>query len=140
MLVTIECEGSVEQGFSVRLRIGEEGRSPSTEVSGRLPPAPDLNGLYLIWQSAYRQLGDSFRIDAADNQVTNVSFRDRCTQTAQDLVDRFNQWLGGASLRTLREQLVSEVAKKEPLRIILKTKDGLLRRLPWHTWDVLEKH
>ena len=32
-------DGDFERGFSVTLQIGEEGKHPSVEIRGRLPPA-----------------------------------------------------------------------------------------------------
>jgi hypothetical protein len=33
--------GSLEQGFSILLQIGEENARPAIELTGHLPPAPD---------------------------------------------------------------------------------------------------
>lgn len=50
--------GSFEQGFSVILRIREDGATadPGIQVVGQLPPALNILELFKQWQSAYRQM------------------------------------------------------------------------------------
>jgi hypothetical protein len=41
-------DGNFEQGFSVTLQIGEDGDRPSTEITGKLPPAPKFPNIIAV--------------------------------------------------------------------------------------------
>ncbi|MCL1472876.1 hypothetical protein [Argonema antarcticum] len=56
-------EGSFEQGFPAILQIGVEGARPSTEISGKLPPAIKIPEQYDEWRSSYRNLGLRLRLE-----------------------------------------------------------------------------
>ena len=57
LVVLTVAEGDIGDGFPVMLQIGEEGKSPSIEVSGKLPPTPQIIENYSQWRLAYRSLG-----------------------------------------------------------------------------------
>lgn len=86
-------EGSFEQGFPVTLQIGEEGKLPNAEITGRLPPTPDIPQYYSVWATSYRHLGSRYRLEASRGQVTNVSKVESCCNAASVLRDRLNLWL-----------------------------------------------
>jgi hypothetical protein len=55
-------DGDFNQGFSVTLQIGEEGKSAYTEISGKLPPTtPRINLIYNDWRVRYCALGGQKR-------------------------------------------------------------------------------
>lgn len=133
--------GTFETGFTIKLKLGAEQQRPRLEVSGSLPAALDLPQLYQNWQAAYRQMGEpTLRIHFPEAQITNVSIRDHCDRAATVLKQRLNDWLSHEQLRKLRERLLLEVPKSEPIRVILQTSDPMLRRLPWLVWDLLEEY
>lgn len=131
-------EGNFETGFPVTLQIGNDGQPPAIEITGRLPPSPDLPQLYEQWQSIYLQLG-GMRLNIPAAQVTNVSILEECENAAQPLIITLKNWLNQASVRDLREHILEEVKRDEPVRIILQTNDLNLQRLPWHLWDLFER-
>ncbi|MBL1177978.1 ABC transporter substrate-binding protein [Pantanalinema sp. GBBB05] len=133
--------GTFETGFTIKLKLGAEQQRPRLEISGSLPPAIDLPQLYHHWQAAYRQMGaPTLRIQFPEAQITNVSIRDHCDQAAAAFKQRFNDWLSHEQLRKLRERLLLEIPKSEPIRVILQTSDPMLRRLPWQIWDLFEEY
>ncbi|MGB3654989.1 MAG: sensor protein Chase2, partial [Rivularia sp. (in: cyanobacteria)] len=70
-------EGSFEQGFPVRLGIGEDGGPTFHKEKVTLPPAPDIPRLYQEWRDRYRELGETIRqIDVSDAQITHVTVID----------------------------------------------------------------
>ncbi|MCJ8279055.1 MAG: pentapeptide repeat-containing protein [Rivularia sp. ALOHA_DT_140] len=76
-------QGDLQNGFSVSLRIANEGNHPFFESRGKLPPAMELNEYYKQWKIYYAQsLGLNFRLDIPDTQITNISkwdyFHDCC--------------------------------------------------------------
>ncbi|MBE9037115.1 CHASE2 domain-containing protein [aff. Roholtiella sp. LEGE 12411] len=133
-------EGSFEQGFAVTLQIGEEYERPSTEITGKLPPSPEMPLYYSHWQSSYRHLGNRYRLHADQVQVTNVSMIQDCENTAHILRARFNTWLRAEEFRSLREKWLEKLLPTEEVRVILQTENSQLQLLPWHLWDLLERY
>ncbi|PAX52928.1 CHASE2 domain-containing protein [Brunnivagina elsteri] len=132
--------GSFEQGFQVTLQIATEGELPSVEIVGRLPEAIKLPIYYQHWQCSYQRLGNAFRLSADKVQVTNVSITEDCQETARTLRSQFNSWLRSESFLPLREKWLERLALTDEVRVILQTEDNLLQRLPWHSWDLLERY
>ncbi|MEO0376085.1 MAG: CHASE2 domain-containing protein, partial [Cyanobacteria bacterium P01_A01_bin.17] len=133
-------QGSFEQGFMLTLQVGLEGSRPSTEIAGSLPPAEHLRQHYQAWQSVYWQLGVPSRIEPVTDQVTNVSRLKDCLQAAAVLRQSMNDWLCVAVFRPIREKLLEQLSPCDRIRILLQTDDLQLQKLPWHTWDLLERY
>ncbi|MBD0266615.1 MAG: CHAT domain-containing protein, partial [Tolypothrix sp. Co-bin9] len=133
-------EGSFEQGFPVTLQIGEEGKHPSLEITGKLPSTPEIPQFYTGWATSYRCLGLRSRLEASKAQVTNVSKLENCYNAARILGDRLNAWLHSDSFRLIREKLLEQLMPSEEIRLIIQTENSLLRRLPWHLWDLCDRY
>lgn len=140
VILKLAGNGNLEQGFSVTLQIGEDGRSPSLEITGRLPSAPEIPQCYSDWARAYRQLGLRGRLEASRVQVTNVSKNEMCFYAAQELGERLNTWLNSECFRSLREKLLEKLIPGEEIRLIIQTENIWLRRLPWHLWDLCNRY
>jgi len=133
-------EGNFEQGFPVTLQISEEGKLPYIDHQGRLPQVPELPELYRQWQQKYYGLESMRRIiKVPPVQITNVSNED-CQNAAKALENCVKEWFAHSSLLILRGYVVEEVGRNESARIIFQTQDELLRKLPWHLWDLFERH
>ena len=63
-LVVLKLDGNLNAGVRVTLEIGEEGFRPTTEISGHLPPNPDIAKAIDQWQSTYSSLWKFTRIKA----------------------------------------------------------------------------
>ncbi len=133
-------DGSFDVGFTVTLQISTEGGLPDIEIMGRLPKAPQLFMYYNHWRSSYQRLGNAFRLSADKVQVTNVSITADCQTTAQILRANFNLWLQSDSFRPLREKWLEYLDITDNIRVILQTENSKLLRLPWHSWDLLERY
>jgi len=133
-------DASFNQGFAVTLQIGEESDRPTTEITGRLPPCPEMPLYYTRWQSSYRQTGNSYRLDAEKIQVTNVSITQSCQELAHVLQARFNTWLRAEEFRPLREKWLEKLLPTDEVRVILQTDNSQLQRLPWHLWELLDRY
>lgn len=133
-------DGSFDVGFTVTLQIGTEGTLPDIGIMGRLPAAPQLLMYYNHWRSNYQRLGSAFRLSADKVQVTNVSITADCQTTAKILRANFNSWLQSDSFRPLREKWLERLDSTDNIRVILQTEDSKLLRLPWHSWDLLERY
>ncbi len=133
-------DGNFEQeGFSVTLQIGDEGKHHDTEIIGKLPSAPELPELYDDWQFSYRRLGLPVRLEAPSADVTNIATIANCQEAAEILTDSFNQWLNSEPFRPVKETFLRKLKPSDKIRIILQTENSLLRRLPWHLWELVAK-
>lgn len=141
-LVVLKLDGDLEQqGFRVTLEIGLEGDRPSLEQMAMLPPDPALVLLLDQWQQAYRSLGIPGRIIPQEIIYGgSVNWQESCQQTARALRDRFNWWLDAEEFRRVDRCLRENLNLHEPVRMMVRTQDWNVRRLPWHLWNFLEHY
>lgn len=135
-LVTLKLDGDFEEGFRVTLQIGSEGERPETELTGRLPAAPNLVSHYHEWRSNYRSLGSSLRAI----KIKRVAIGGSIEKHSQGLCDRLNRWLKSELFSPLREKWLEKVGTTEEIRVLIRTKNPQLRQLPWHQWEFLERY
>ncbi|WP_229423923.1 CHASE2 domain-containing protein [Moorena producens] len=133
-------DGCFDKGFPVTLQIWEEGKRPLLEITGRLPPAPEILQSCQSWTTSYHSLGLRSRLEASVVQVTNVSKLERCYNAAQVLGDRLNAWLSSEPFRPIKEKLLEQLSPSDEIRLIIQTENSCLRRLPWHLWDFWERY
>ena len=143
-------EGSFEEGFKVTVqvweiiqprfsRLGIPQHRFHYQIDGWLPPAPQVYYDYKTWQDVYRRLGTIQRITIPPAQITNVSSVQECETAADALKTSLNDWLNRSSVRTIERQLPRALDEAQPVRFIFKTRNPLLRRLPWHLWSFIEE-
>ncbi|WP_424097429.1 CHASE2 domain-containing protein [Moorena producens] len=135
-LVTLKLDGDFEEGFRVTLEIGSEGERPETELTGRLPAAPNIVTHYHEWRSSYRSLGSSLR----EIKIKRVAIGGSINNHSQGLCDRLNRWLKSELFSPLREKWLEKVGITEEVRVLIRTKNPQLRQLPWHQWEFLERY
>ena len=130
-------EGNFDRGFPVvTLRIADEGKSPSTEVFAKLPPAPQIPEYYQRWQRDFRA-----RIRARIKAISAHTFTaNSLHQLSQDLKISINSWLSSAPFQPIRETLLKSLNPDEEVRFIIQSSDMQLRRLPWHLWNFFESY
>jgi len=133
-------EGTLAEGFSAILQLGDEGKSAVLELPARLPPAPALEAQFQQWQAAYRQqdsLCSSSRIMAVETGLaTNVAIAQDCNSAAEKLGALLNEWLCAASFRPIRDKLLERLNPHETTQLVLQTQDAVVQRLPWHLWEM----
>ncbi|MCC5663633.1 CHASE2 domain-containing protein [Nostoc sp. CHAB 5784] len=138
-LVVLKLDGDLELGVRVMLEIGEDGKRPSIETSGHLPPNLKIAKAIDEWQSTYCSLGNS-RIKAKkiiyDGSITQR--RDDCQNKACELRSHLNHWLNSASFWRIREKWLKHLMPNEELRVLIRTASMQLQKLPWHVWDLIE--
>ena len=110
--------GSLDEGFSVILQIGDSGDRISYQTLGKLPPAPKIKRYYQKWQTIYRgcgqrtrRLATSSRIEFPDGQVTNVSVENDCDRASENLRKILNSWLRIESFRPVREGILENLKR-----------------------------
>ena len=142
-LILLKFErGNFQDGFEVTLRMSEDSGdnlSWLTEISGQFPPSPNIPELYQQWYSDYETL-DKLRISVKKGHVGHTDdIPKQCAKSAKDFKNAFKNWLfsENRAFQQLREKIQAEVNPQEILRIIIQTEDALLRKLPWHEWDLV---
>ncbi|WP_249070885.1 CHASE2 domain-containing protein [Argonema antarcticum] len=142
-LVVLKLDGDLERnGFRVSLEIGWESRRPEIEIAGQLPPDPDLLVCLERWQQNYRSVGAPYRIKP--KKITydgSVNKRiEQCHQSAQELRLRLSAWLDSEDFRPIDRRLREELSREEAIRLLIRTEDSHLQKLPWHLWDFFERY
>lgn len=142
-LVVIKLEGDFHrQGFGVTLEIGTEGDRPSIELPGKLPPAPDLAIRLQQWEAKYRNL-DTLRGLKPKQIIYNGSMVQRvqeCRDAAKILSDCFQDWIESKDFLPLDKTLREELNRTEIVRVLIRSNQSLVQKLPWHLWDFFERY
>lgn len=145
-LVVLKFIGDFQQGFQVMLEIGNEGDRPSIDLLGALPPNPELALHLFQWQQLYRSLSVSSLSVNSRIQPQEIIYGgsvnrlEDCRQSATELQHRMACWLESSSFRRLDQRLRESLSLHEPIRVLIRTQDPQLRRLPWHLWDFIERY
>ncbi|MEH2247997.1 CHASE2 domain-containing protein [Nostoc sp.] len=133
-------EGNFEQGFPVTLQIGDENARPTVEITGALPPNPEIPRDYYRWQSIYRNLRLPSRPIGLPKEHNQAPTLEDCQQVTEEFKVCFNTWLASDSFRPIREKWLEKLMFADNIRVLLQTKDLQLQKLPWHLWDLLERY
>jgi CHASE2 domain-containing sensor protein len=133
-------EGNFDRGFPCTLQIGEEKARPMLEITGKLPPSPEMPSYYNRWQSCYYRLGNRTRLEAISIEVRNVSLKEKCLKAARELRSQFNTWLNADRFQPIRDKWLERLDPDEEIRVILQTESHELQQLPWHLWEILDRY
>ncbi|BAZ13213.1 WD-repeat protein [Calothrix sp. NIES-4071] len=142
-LVVLKFEGNFGEGFGVGLEISEDGERPFVEVDDSqlgLPAIESLPNVYQEWRRSYRSL-DGYRIKPKKEQISNVKFvslRQECDKLTGIVKDDFKLWLQADSFRAIKEQCLAVLSPSDEVRVIIRSVEPQLRKLPWHLWDLFE--
>lgn len=145
-LVVLKFNGDLQHGFQVELEIGRDGARPSTELVGKLPPNPELAQRLSQWQQVYRSLNrDPLSVNSRiqPQQIVyggSVNRIEDCRKSALQLQQQMVSWLESPSFLRLDRRLREALSKNESIRVLIRTQDPQLRRLPWHLWDFIERY
>ncbi|MCC5665600.1 ABC transporter substrate-binding protein [Nostoc sp. CHAB 5784] len=135
--------GSFVDGFSVSLQILEDGQIiQEHDDLPAIPAAPEIPQLYQEWQNI--SLEGSRQLQAVPGQVTNVANLENWRQRTQRLEDYCREWFQDRAFSSLRDRIRANTRVRTdqsvPIIIRCPTQDQnqneLLRRLPWHVWDL----
>ena len=143
-------EGNFQQGFKVTVSITKEGEPShrTRTIVGKLPPSRDekhsvansqgIPESYQRWQSDYFNL-QTFRARGKSKAVSSEQLLEKSRQSAADFLATFKTWLSSADkdFIAFREVLSREFGDKQTEhQVIIQTDDALLKKLPWHEWDL----
>ncbi|NJM71040.1 MAG: CHASE2 domain-containing protein [Scytonema sp. RU_4_4] len=142
-LVVLKMNGDLEhQGFRVTLEIGSDCAPPEIEISGKLPPYPDLATYLCQWQHKYRSLGMPSRIKPQEiiydgSITTRIS---ECRQKAKVLINCLQRWFDSQEFRCINNTLREELKRNEAIRVLIRTDNLELQTIPWHLWDFFDRY
>ncbi|MGF1479096.1 MAG: CHASE2 domain-containing protein [Cyanophyceae cyanobacterium] len=123
------------------LEIGLEGKRAQTEITGFLPPDPQLVICLEQWRQQYRSLGMPYRIKPKEIIYEGgINLFAECYQAAAQLSERFNRWLLSSSFTTVDRRLREELNRAEAIRMLIRSEDRQVSRLPWSQWDFFERY
>ena len=143
-LVVLKLDGDFNQGFSVSLEIGEDGKRGDVELNDsrlRLHPIPKLPNIYQEWCRSYRGL-DGYRIKFKKEQLSHIkisSLKEKCQTKADKIKFTFTDWLKADSFYRIKEECLIHLSPDDEIRFIIRTTELQLRKLPWHLWDLVDK-
>ncbi|MCC5898882.1 MAG: CHASE2 domain-containing protein [Phormidium sp. BM_Day4_Bin.17] len=143
-LVTLKLTGNLDHvGFQVSLELSTDGDRPSIEETGQLPAARELlTQLESHWLEKYRPLSAPYRIKSKGIEYSG-SIQTRlkaCQESGQTLRDRLNQWLDAESFRDIDRLLRQQLEPDEDIRVLIRTNDSRLHKLPWHLWSFCQSY
>lgn len=135
--------GDFKSGFFVHMQIFNEDKDNRvliSDIEGKLPPAQDLPDYYDNWQSFYRQMVSqrSPRLSIKNTKITNNEIIAEIKKAKDNLHFQINNWLKpDGSFTPIWTAILSNLKdKNEEIRVILKTDDSELRRLPLFVWEI----
>ena len=92
------------------------------QLSGSLPPAPEIQQLYQRWQLLYQgisqRLGNSTRLEIVAEDIVQIS-EVEFTEVCQGLQILLNNWLDSADFRTIDRHLSRELSRTDEIRVII---------------------
>ncbi len=141
-LIILEIYGDFEHGFAVNLEVKKDQARSYSCLKGKLPKNPDLLNQYRQWQALYRNLETLYRpLKDKPGQITNYSQKPEafaaCNLAAEVLEETMNNWLKSAnSFRLVENELCQHLKSSNNVRVILRTNNSWLQRLPWHLWNL----
>jgi branched-chain amino acid transport system substrate-binding protein len=141
-VVCLTLEGNLETGIRVACEWGEEDKRTEGRITSSLAPNPQIRQLYTEWQQRYRSLEEIYRNSRLKRRPPYQTSQEECDRFANDLTHNLNQWLNSDSddFRRIRDKLVAELNRHSDVRVLIRTNDPLLQRIPWHRWDFWQQN
>lgn len=123
-VLTLDVDKANQQ-VNVYLKTENEG------IEGKLPSFSDLRKCYEKWQIGINQSLNSHSNLEKDTQ-----------RLAEDLNEAINGWLNSKGLQGIEKKLINFLAASQnyPNRIVIKTDDAFLQRIPWYCWKILDNY
>ncbi|MEL7035619.1 MAG: CHASE2 domain-containing protein [Cyanobacteria bacterium J06592_8] len=141
--VILRLEGDFEtQGFRVYLEVRSSEGQLLFDKQGNLPPAPDLSRhLKYHWTEKYRDLAAPYRLKPQAIIRDGIQQRIKdCQSSAQELHNNIRDWLDAETFRVIDKRLREELNKDEEIRVLIRTNNPDLKKLPLHLWDFFESY
>jgi CHASE2 domain-containing sensor protein len=161
ILSELEFTGDFSQGFSINLTIYKEDElnaKVERGTSGKLPKS-DLDQLYQQWSESYQNYLDiayknsNFALKKKEI-ITNIhTEKDKLerqkaeafsqyAEIEKKLLETFKEWLNSSAFSKIKETLKDalNLNKTKANRILIKSNNSNLRKLPWQKWNLLDDY
>ncbi|BAZ18044.1 WD-repeat protein [Calothrix sp. NIES-4071] len=139
-LVVLKFDGTLKSGFRVNLTISNDGETPKSIKSAKLPSARTLIQHSQSWRNLYCNFNGQSRIQPLGAKNVNIeALNQDFNHKSQELINSFNNWLASDSFIPVKNCL-QKLNIEDEIRVIIATSCQELRKLPWHLWDVLQKY
>jgi CHASE2 domain-containing sensor protein len=145
--IVLNFSGDLDKdGFKVIL---EAVNPREIRSQGYLPACPNLEDKYQEWQSALQALTkirnpqstSTRNVDIFSRIGSIIDSREEAKQHYQDtekaLVQMMNSWLRSEYFMPIREILDNQISHSGKGRLIVRTSNLQLKRLPWESWEWL---
>ncbi len=153
-LITLELNGDFDQGFKVRFSMAPEGCPNETEIDGKLPENTQILQDYQKWIDSYSSLGRIWRKSYKNHKSRRIVFRrainvkaiginsthKQCEDLAKKLCDNLNDWLTSPHFIDIRDEWLKSTNNDDEIRVLIRTKNKELWKLPWHKLKFLQGH
>ena len=142
-LVVLKLEGSIQKGFRATLEIGREGDRPSVELSGRLPGNLQIIEYLEYFDRKYNNIAFPNQRIKVKRIINNGYVNDphqECVKAGRALSDIFIKWLEDKQFSAINKRLRVELNPKETIRLLIRTDNNDLQKLPWHKWDLFTSY
>ncbi|MBD2504973.1 ABC transporter substrate-binding protein [Anabaena azotica] len=137
-------DGSFDNGFSVKLRILEDGVIIREDNDFPIiPAAPAMPQLYDSWQNT--SLENSRKLQAVPAQITHQEVDTEAWKERAEALEQYcRSWFKHWAFKSLRDCILANINinNNQSIPIIIRCQaenndqNELLRRIPWHTWDL----
>jgi hypothetical protein len=122
-VLTLDVDKANQQ-VNVYLKTENEG------IEGKLPSFSNLESCYKDWQKGINQSSSNSNLEVDTQSLAEV------------LNNKINRWLKSEGLQGVRDKLIDFLAASQnyPNRIVIKTDDAFLQRIPWYCWKELDNY
>lgn len=138
--------GNLNNGFpGIIAEVWDIENEPPIKLVGQLPSCPTLLESYYRWRSLYQSLQScmnwrksdmGFRIVLESDDTSNNISISEFQELNQQLRQQLNLWLDSKGFRQLERRLRARLNSQAYIHIVIQTDDKVLRRLPWHLWNL----
>lgn len=135
--------------LAVNLEIKDEDSNALLATTpGYLPPigSAGIRDAYNKWKEIYQVL-DPLLFRAAhvpSSRSYNIhDLKNQCKTAAQSLLDQMAKWLAtsGPDWQPVRDEIIRCISdSSEEIRVLIKTNDTWLQKLPWQKWNLLPQN
>lgn len=138
----LHFRGQLATGFQVTLNIRDQQGQDLSETHGTLPPAPQLVQSIIQWQECYRQSVKSSRIGPVEVEVKpgTIAEQASCRQAGETLQKQLTTWLNAPGFLPIDQCLRETFTHQDDIRVLLRSHELFLHRLPWHCWDFIDHY
>ena len=135
--------GIIEAGFSDVTAEFFVDEKLVASVTGALPANRDLQSSFSSWQELWVHFC-KYQDYGSRAFIKSSPIRSFSTKTFQklskDVNRQLNEWLLSDPFREVSDRLIEFINQHNNVRIILRVDDLDLIKLPWHSWDLIQRY